>query len=262
MSEAAAAPAPQPGAAPGTPAPTNVSAPPVAPAATGAEQPAPLNVDAPKAPVTPDPEENVVVQYTSTGDAGLDIALDFVGRLGFGPERPEIQAAQKGDFAPLEATLKSLGDKAKGYEKFLSVAKESHGRVVASKKDKEDATTKAVVEAAGGVAQWNALQAWVVAEADNEQKTAINAAFSMGGFAAASMVRQLAQLFAQSGASKKVAAVVKPTAGSETPAQGGALSKEAYKDGLRQLEAKYGSRMTETDAYKELSARRLAAIRG
>lgn len=266
MSVEAAAPAPQPNAAtPAVPAPANVSTPPApAPApAVDPNQPAPLNVSAPAAPPTPAPEQSVIVQYTPTGDQGLDLALEFVGNLGFGPERAEIQAAQKGDFAPLEASLKALGDKAKGFEKFLGVAKDSHSRVVQSKQAKEKATLDAVVAAAGGVKEWNALQAWVVAEASDEQKAAINAAFAQGGFAAESVVRSLAQLYAQSGVSKnKPAAVVKPTAAGEPAKAEGALSASEYKAGVRALEAKYGYRLTETDEYKALSARRLAAIRG
>lgn len=262
MSEATAAPAQQPGAAaPAPPAPTNVTQPAPTPAPTPSNEPAPLNVDPPAAPPTPALDENVEVLYNPTGDTGLDLALAFVGKLGYGPDRPEIQAAQKGDFAPLEAALKA-NPKAAGYDKFVTVAKESYKRTADKAKTTADAAQKAVIEAVGGVEKWNAVHAWVVAEADDAQKSDINAAFKQGGLAATAMARQLADLYAQSGAStQKPKGVVKATASAAEPATSGVLDASAYKVEVRKLEAKYGYRLTETAEYQELSARRLAAIR-
>lgn len=254
-----ATPVPVPDANPGAPAvPVDPNA---NPAAAPAVQSAPLNVDTPKAPVVPDPDESVVVQYNPTGDVGLDLALTFIGGLGMGPERPDVQAAQKGDFAPLEATLKGLGDKAKGYAPYLQAAKESYQRSTDTKKAKADKAEKLVHDAVGGVEQWNAIHAWVVAEADAEQKEAINAAFQAGGFAAEAMARQLKGLYDQSGQSNaKPKSPVKPGASAAGPADSGHITRAEYKDEIRKLEAKFGNRLTETEEYSRLAARRLAAL--
>lgn len=249
---ASAAPAPAPTAPPaGAPAPAAPAAAPV--------QPAPLNVDPPKPPPTPDaPDGTVVVEYSPTGDPGLDIALGFVGDRGFGPDRPEIQAAQKGDFAPLEAALKGMGDKAKGYERYLNVAKESYKRSTEKTKAQTEATTKAVTSAVGGVENWNAIHAWVVAEADDAQRAAINKALSGGEFLATAMARQLAELYKSSGKSTlPPKGVAKTTAAAEVSASG-ALSPEQFKAEVRKLEAKYGNRLMETEAYADIKARRLS----
>jgi hypothetical protein len=229
-----------------------------APAPEANEQPAPLNVDPPKAPVTPDPAEGVVVEYQPTGDTGLDLALRFVGNLGFGPDTPEIKAATTGDFGPMEAKLKTMGDKAKGYEQYLKVAKESQQRNVAARKAKDDSTLAAVVSAVGSVAQWNAVHAWVQAEADAGQKAEINAALQSGPLAASAMARQLAEMFKLSGKSTQVPkAVAKDDAGA-TSQVAGSLTPSAFKDEVRKLEAKFGHRLMDTPEYAAIKARRLA----
>lgn len=236
-----------------------LSAAPAAPAAA-LETPAPLSVTPPAAAPLPPVEENVEVVYSPTGDSTLDLALGFVGRLGFGPERPEIKAATTGDFAPLAAALEKLGDKAKGYKPYLAAAKESHTRVVGQRKAAEDSTTKAVVEAAGGTAAWNAIHAWVVAEADDKQKAEINAAFAGGPTAAVAMTQYLANLYKQSGKSTlPPKGVVKPDAGNANGADSeGALSPQQFKDAMRTLEARFGSRTQSRPEYEDLRARRRA----
>lgn len=253
----AQAPAPAaPAPAPAAPAPSPAAAP---EPAKEEVKPAPLTLDEPKAPVVPDPDETVQVIYNSTGDSGLDLALRFVGNLGFGPERPEMVAATQGDFTKLEATLKGLGDKAKGYEQYLTVAKDSYKRSTDARKAKDESDLQAVAKAVGGVERWNAVHAWAAANADEAQRRDINAALKQGGYAAVAMASHLSDLYKQTGEDKTPPkSVVAPNASAAPAVAGNAVNPETFKSEVRKLEAKYGYRLTETNEYKDLVARRRA----
>jgi len=69
--------------------------------------------------------EGQAVQYNKTGDPGLDMALSFIGKLGIGPDHPAIVAARQGDFAFIKAELAGRGDKAQGWEQYLSLAEKA-----------------------------------------------------------------------------------------------------------------------------------------
>lgn len=255
MSEAAAAPA---GANP----PDDEAAAAAAAAKAAEEQkPAPLDVTDPPPPPTPDPKEGVVIEYNPTGDVGLDLALRFVGERGFSPEHPAIQAAQKGDFGPIAEALKGMGDKAKGYQQYLTAAKESFERRQSANAAKAKATEDAVVKAAGGVANWNAVHAWVKAEASDAEKAEINAAFSAGPLVAAAMARDLAERFKQTGNSKAApkSAASPNAAAAPASAASGALSPDEFKREYVKLVAKYGdSKVASTKEYADIVARRRA----
>ena len=92
---------------------------PVAPAA-----PAPV---AAPALAVPEPAPAPVV-FERTGDPGLDTALRFFAEAGMAPESPEMQAAKAGDLLPLAAKLGTLGDKARGFEGYIALAKASFDR--------------------------------------------------------------------------------------------------------------------------------------
>ena len=57
----------------------------------------------------PNPDTSNEFAYDATGDAGLDYALNFVGKLGYGDTHPAIMAAQKGDFSLIRAELATKG---------------------------------------------------------------------------------------------------------------------------------------------------------
>ena len=199
------------------------------------------------------------MEYNPTGDTVLDLALKFVGDRGFGPERDDMKAAMQGDFTKLEASLKALGDKAKGYERYLSAAKESFDRSAKSRKDREDNIVATIEQAVGGAANWKAIHAWVASEADDAQKKEITASFAAGPYAAAAMARQLADLYRQSGKSTiPPKSAVAANAASSPAAAGAALSPQQFKEEVRKLEAKYGYKLQSTDEYKDVVARRRA----
>lgn len=199
------------------------------------------------------------MEYNPTGDTVLDLALKFVGDRGFGPERDDMKAAMQGDFSKLEASLKALGDKAKGYERYLSAAKESYSRTQKERETREANITATIEQSVGGKEAWKAIHAWVSTEADDVQKKEITAAFAAGPYAAAAMARTLADLFRQSGKSTlPPKGAVVANAASTTAEAGSALSPQQFKDEVRKLEAKYGYKLQSTDEYKDVVARRRA----
>lgn len=262
---APAAPAPAPAApapAPSAPAPAP-AAPELKPGDEGYVEPKPASFESPKPPEKQDvPDGAVIVEYAPTGDAGLDLALQFVGELGFGPERADMKAAMAGDFSLLEKSLKELGPVAKGFERSIAVAKDSYKRIIDGRKAKEEAVMSAITAAAGGVEQWNAIHEWVAVEATDAQKADITAAFKAGAFAAGAMARQLAEMYKASGKSTVAPkSAVKETASSVPDVTGGAMTAQQYKEEIRRLETKYGYRLQDTDEYRNAVARRRLSLK-
>lgn len=238
-----------------TPA-TNPATPPVEPAVPAS----PLTLDPAVPPVATPPatSEGVEFEYTPTGDPGLDLALDFVGKHGFGPQDPAIQAAQKGDFSALEAALKAKGDKAKGFERFVALAKQSFESGKAKREASEATAIKVVHEAAGGEANWKAIQTWAAANAEPEERAQINAALAAGGLTAKFAVQGLAALFAQAQKNAPPASAVKPGAGA-APAATGHLTSREYSAEVQKLRNTLGTKLETSAEYKALVSRRQAA---
>lgn len=249
MSEQAAAPAAATPAAPAAPA--------QAPAAAAPAALAPVPAPALAAPAP----EAVVVQYSSTGDAALDLALNFIGKRGFGPERPEMVAAAQGDFSKLESSLKALGKAAEGYEPYLAAAKGSFQARQAAQAKAAEASQAIAVQVSGSVERWNSIHAWAKKVADPHEIVQIDAALKAGGVAAEAMVSKLSTLYAQSGEDKSpVASVVQAGAAGQEPTNG-PLTATAYKQELAKLRRQYGDRLESREEFQKLNERRLAAIR-
>lgn len=248
---------PQPAApaAPETAAPVIPAPAPAAPDNAPAPAPepvAPLSIT-PPAPA-PAPAVEIVV-YDPTGDAGLDLALDFVGKRGFGPETPEIVAATKGDFGPLEAALKARGDDATGFEKIIEVAKASYARNAETAKTKAAAATALVHQTVGGEARWNEIQKFAAANAEPAERDAINAMLNAGGIQAQAAAMFLSQAFASKGGSVAPGAVVSPAATTHAPTVQ-PLSPRDFATESQKLYAKFGNRFDQTPEYREIVARR------
>lgn len=145
-----------------------------------------------KAGAAKQPEE-VVYEYTKTGDAGLDIALEFVGKRGIPAEHAAMQAAVSGDFTALEATLQTLGDKAKGYEPYLALAKTAFENRTKAAAAHTAASEAAVYQAVGGKDTWDKIAAHTKANADEGERVHIEAAMKAGGLQAQSMALLLKQ---------------------------------------------------------------------
>lgn len=133
-----------------------------------------------KAGSTPAPEATVETAQTApepyvfeeTGDAGLDLALEYLGNLGLTDEHPAIVKAAAGDFGPLEAHLKAV--KAPGHEKYLKLAREGVARQVTVVNDAVAAKNNAVFAVVGGAENWAKVAAWAKANATDSERDDMN----------------------------------------------------------------------------------------
>lgn len=266
----------QPGATPtapqsapaATPSETPAPAPaPAAPAPAAApETPAPAPSATPAEPVqqeigTPEPTETAAgsgISYEPTGDAGLDVALDFIGGLGLGPDNPAVQAAMDGNFDQLKGTLAAMGDKAKGWERHVTLGEEAYARNIEKTNAANAAVTQVCHEIAGGEKQWEAIKTWAGQNADPDEKEAINSMLK-DPIQARAAVNLLAQLYKDAGGTVVTPQpVTNPNAGNAGTTDNGALSAKQYGEEVRALRARLGSAMEGSPEYQALRARRNA----
>lgn len=180
-----------------------------------------------------------VITYEPTGDVALDLSLEFFGKLGLALDSPELAEAGKGNFQYLEAKLAALGDKAKGYEKYIALAKEAHTRLDAGQKAATDARRKTVHDAVGGEETWKGITDHVHANATPEEKEEVRKALMQGGIVAQAMAKLLhSNYLAATGTVAEPQAAVK---GQETAPKGTPLTLTGYKQELNTLVAKIGS---------------------
>lgn len=208
------------------------------------------------APITTDE----VVAYEPTGDVGLDMALDFVGKAGVGIDHPAMVAAQQGDFALLKATLAQKG--VAGWEQFVALGEAAYEKVAKDNKAKADAARDAIYKEVGGEESWLEIQKWAGANATAEEKAEINKLLGQGGLAAKGAVKYLADAYAKAGNVTREPA--NPLADAGRANGGGAnapLNSADYSAEVAKLHRKLGGRMEDSREYASLRQRR-AAYRG
>ena len=233
------------------PAPAPTTPEPVAPAPAPVTPPAPADIPTPPAPE--------VKPFEETGDPALDVTFSFLHSVGVGSDDPAVAAARSGDFTQIEAKLKGLGDKAKGYEKHLALAKTVYEREVKAAEAKANETLKAVHEIVGGAEKWEAVRTWAAAQATPAEREQINAAFAQGGFAAKAAAEKLVKLFDKANPTSKVpASPVKP--GAEQPGGVSLLTSKEYAKQVDALARKYNGRdISNLPEYLALRQQRTAA---
>lgn len=242
-----------PVAAPAAPIATNIDDPAAAaPVAASVAAPAPPAADGKAVPVS----------YEPTGDAGLDMALGFLGKLGIGPADAAMQAAERGDFAMLKAQLALMGDKAQGWEQVVALGEQSYKGVQAKAQAEAKQTQDAILsvfgsDAAAAAAEWGKVRAWAADNAEPQERTAVNAALAAGGIAAKAMAAYLAGLYRAHPSAVIEPAIVSKVGGSPD-FNAGALSPEQYKAELSKLRAAKGQAMDGSPDYKVLQQRRMA----
>lgn len=215
------------------------------------------------APAIPDPAaaptgDIVPVKHEETGDPGLDLALEFIGNLGIGPDDPAVAAARNGDFAQIEAKLAALGDKAKGYKRHVALVKDIYEREQKAASGKGAEILKAVSDAVGGEDRWKMIAQWAGQEATPAQRLEVNAALAAGGLAAKAVARELARQF-DARVGKTPANAVRDGA---PAAVGGAspITGKEYGRAVAELSVKYpGKDITTMPEYLALRSRRIAS---
>ena len=213
--------------------------PPAAPAAPAQ----PATPPAPAAPASSTDDKGKVT-YEPTGDAGLDLALEFFGGLGLSFDSPEIQEAGKGNFSYLEAKLAAMGDEGKGGDRYLAIAKDAYSRLQTNSKAEYEARKQVVVDAVGGEETWTSIQEFVKANAEPQELDEVRAALTQGGIVAKAMAELLhRQYLAASGTTVEPASPVRNQA--SAPAGGAPLTRAGYLEELNGLVAKIGSHRLE-----------------
>ena len=201
------------------------------------EDPLKLEAQAPAAPSAPESTD-----LADLGDPGLNVAADyFINTLGLSVDSPEIVEAGKGNYSYLEATIAKLGDKAKGADRFVGLAREAQARMETAQKAKHESTVKAVHDAVGGEANWQAVQNFVRTNLKQDQLSEASAALSQGGLVAEAMARHLYGLASQNPQTTiQGNAAVNPSAPSQPLAPHAPLTREQYREEYKKLVAEYG----------------------
>lgn len=203
----------------------------------------------------PKVEEVKVGNFTSTGNVAIDLFLGFASKHGLGEDSPEIVEAGKGNFAYLESKFQQLGDKAKGYEPLLKLAKEAFDNHVTQSKAADEARIKLVFEEVGGEEQWNKIAEWVKTEGTEDERKEFRSALAQGGFVARATAAYLRNAFMGAGNTVQGQEAVSNTAATSVPS-GAPLSSENYQAELVALRQRYGDYgVQDSPEYKSLQQR-------
>ncbi|BAG70389.1 head scaffolding protein [Ralstonia phage RSB1] len=248
------------GAQPATPAAGTGQ--PAAPGATPAANPAGAETPA-------DGVFGPAVSYQSTGHAGLDMAVNWLGSLGIDYDTsPEAQAAYNGDFSLLRALLQGKG--VQGAEAYLTLAETALKGIQGEKAAKEQAHIAEIngyaTDLLGGIDSWNETLAWASANVEGDEAAGINAALDSGGIQAQAMMLFLQQQHrSQPGTSYGGPAnVASHTAGGNGSGQSSftPLSPQEYGRATAELAKQLrGQDITKSPEYAKLQQRR-ALYRG
>jgi len=249
--------------APAAPAENAPAAAPAAPVATSLDDATPAPAAAPAAPPAV-PGAAEAVEYEPTGNAGLDVALNYLGKLGISATDPAMAAAEKGDFSILRAKLASMGDKAPGWEQMLKLGEESFAGIKAGRDAEAAKTTDAILSVFGEDKEvagrdWAKVRDWAKANAEPAERTAVNAALAAGGIAAKAMASYLKGLYLTSPDAQRDPAPTSKVGGRAATGTD-ALSPRAYAAEVQALRGRIGT-VEGTAEYATLQARR-AAWRG
>lgn len=212
-------------------------------------------------PVKVEPVEGVV-SFEPTGDVGLDMSLEFLGKQGFGIDHPAMKAAEQGDFTVLEALLAQKN--VQGWQQMVALGKAGYERMQNSQKEAVSKTRDLVEQVAGGKEEWAAIQSWARENATPEERNEINAMLNAGGLQAKTAATYLKDAYARA-ANVNVdppdARSFKAGDNRSAPASNGPLTASAYTEAVQELSRKLGSRMESSKEYAELGRRRLAGMR-
>lgn len=209
-----------------------------------------------RAPLGTTVAEDGTVAYEATGYAGLDMALDFIGKLGIGMDHPAMLATKTGDFSLMEAHLASLGDKATGYDKFIALAKDAftqHSEKTTAKATAINGAIKGVL----GDSQATVLE-WASKNASDAERAEINTMLAAGPVQARAAANLLLGAYQKAGGT-----VIEPASatngnpgnGSAPSQSNGPLTNKAFATEVGKLHRQYGAAYIKSPEYRALAAR-------
>lgn len=199
------------------------------------------------------------VEYEPTGDPGLDMALQFIGKAGLGLSHPAMVAAVAGDFSILKATLASKGTA--GWEQYVALGEAAYARTTKDTEAKAAVGREAIYKEAGGKDAWADVQRWAGENATPEEKAEINELLNKGGLAARGAVRYLMGAYATANnveVNPRDPLANSGRQGGAPSSETGPLSSKAYSDAVNQLNIKLRGRLDGSPEYAKLQARRAA----
>lgn len=247
----------QPAPAP-APAPAADPAPAPAPAADPAPAEAPKLGDEPtEGTLEVTSNEDGTFAYEATGYPGLDLALEFIGGLGIGLDHPAMAATKDGNFDLIEAHLATLGDKAKGFERMVALAKEAYGQHQTKTTEKATAIATAVSGVLGDAQ--SDVMAWASKNADDAERAEINTMLAAGPVQARAAANLLLQAYQSAGGTvvKPASALTNTTGNSGDPKQSqtGPLTNKQFANESAKLHRQYGNAYMQRPEYRALAAR-------
>lgn len=213
------------------------------------------NVQPPVPPVADAEPEPAA--FPETGNAALDLSLQFFGKAGITADSPEIVEAEKGNFQYLEAKLRSLGDKAKGWESYLAIAREAHATITQNRTAAIAARREVVHKAVGGEEEWKAIVQFVQANADPAEMKEVRSALALGGQVAKAMALMLQSQYNANAPRDPKSPTVNQGA---RPNNGGPLTLTGYRDELSSLTEKIGAHRVNDSAEYAALRRKYAGV--
>lgn len=207
------------------------------------------------APTSADADADGVITYEPTGDAGMDMALAFAGKLGLGMDHPAMQATVTGDWSLLEAHLATLGDKAKGWEQHLAIAKEADARLT-TKANEATAANNAAVSGVLGESEAAVLE-WAGKTATPAEKAEINAMLRANPVQARAAAMLLADLYSKASGTVIAPADALRNGGGSNPAQGDTspINRKQFAYETNKLHSTHGANYVNTPEYAALVRR-------
>ena len=239
-----------------------------------ANTPAPAAVqitpnEAPKSAVDAAAEDaaadaQVTYTYTQTENAGLNLALEFVGNRGIGPEDPSFKAAMQGDFSLLKAKLASMGTQASGYAEYVALAEDAWkaNNEAEAKKSKAATAAALAVFGEGEQAQERFVEvaAYVKANASDAEVSELNTMLKGSPLQArAAAALMLSTYSGAKGVTRPMTSAVKDNAaaGTDGGVPSGKLSAKDFAKAVQALPAniRNSPNLHNTPQYKALAAR-------
>lgn len=147
-----------------------------------------------KPPVQPGSK---VVSYMQSGNKALDAALAILGRGGLEQDSFEMDQAREGNFGPLKAVLNHL--KLEHGDAALQLMEAAYATHQAEQEKARKELVSDLHKIAGGKEGWEATQAFIDANATDEEAKEIREALEAGGITARMTARYMATLYRQFG---------------------------------------------------------------
>lgn len=180
--------------------------------------------------------------------------------LGLPLNSRELYAAEDGNFTYLEDWADGLRGK-RGEQAQLAVAllKQAHERFLKADEVRESEILATIEKAAGGKQEWAEIRAWADQNSTQEERAEIQAALSHGGITAKMAVLAMKAMHALQGAAPAEKddgtpsdRIVRQSAARQAP--GSHVSAAWYADQIEALSRKYGTNMTNTREFAQVSA--------